>query len=139
MENKMAYMSQERKKNLTPAIKKALKDFGLKGTIAVRNHSTLVVNISSGKIDFIGNYNETTKHNLECGRPRMEAKDSLDINPYWYHEHFTGDALNALKAILTAMNVGNHNRSDSMSDYFDVGWYVNVNIGQWDKAYMLEV
>jgi hypothetical protein len=36
------------------------------------------------------------------------------------------------------MMVGNHNRSDIMSDYHDVGWYVDINIGQWNKPYILE-
>ena len=55
----MAYMSQERKQNLAPAIKAVLKKYGVKATIAVRNHSTLVVNIKSGSIDFIENFIQT--------------------------------------------------------------------------------
>ena len=35
------------------------------------------------------------------------------------------------------MNDGNHDRSDPQSDYFDVGWYVDVNIGKWNKPYTL--
>jgi hypothetical protein len=35
------------------------------------------------------------------------------------------------------MNAGNHNRSDAMTDYFDVGWYVDVNIGKWNQPYIL--
>ena len=31
------------------------------------------------------------------------------------------------------MNVGNHDNSDPMTDYFDVGWYISVNLGRWDK------
>ena len=55
----MAYMSQERKANLAPAIKAVLKKYKVKATIAVRNHSTLVVNIKSGSIDFIENFIQT--------------------------------------------------------------------------------
>jgi hypothetical protein len=35
------------------------------------------------------------------------------------------------------MNVGNHDRSDIQSDYFDVGWYVDVNVGAWNQPYEL--
>jgi hypothetical protein len=35
------------------------------------------------------------------------------------------------------MMVGNHDRSDIQSDYFDVGWYVDINIGRWNKPYAL--
>jgi hypothetical protein len=33
------------------------------------------------------------------------------------------------------MVVGNHDRSDSMTDYFDVGWYISINVGKWNKPY----
>jgi hypothetical protein len=63
---------------------------------------------------------------------------SLDVNPYWYQEHFDGKAKSFLKEVLAAMNSGNHNNSDVQSDYFDVGWYVDVNIGSWNKPYTVE-
>jgi hypothetical protein len=37
------------------------------------------------------------------------------------------------------MNAGNHNNSDVQSDYFDVGWYIDVNIGKWNKPYVATV
>ena len=24
-----------------------------------------------------------------------------------------------------------------MTDYFDVGWYISVNLGKWDKPYVV--
>jgi hypothetical protein len=33
------------------------------------------------------------------------------------------------------MMVGNHDKSDVMTDYFNVGWYIDINIGKWDKPY----
>ena len=50
----MAYMNQEQKKQRAPQIKKVLKKYGLKGTIGVRNYSTLYVTIKEGALDFIG-------------------------------------------------------------------------------------
>ena len=50
----MAYMNQELKKQRAPQIKKVLKKYGLKGTIGVRNYSTLYVTIKEGALDFIG-------------------------------------------------------------------------------------
>ena len=52
----MAYMNQERKAQLAPAIKAACKKYGIKASIAVRNHMTLCVNIKSGRLDLIGNH-----------------------------------------------------------------------------------
>jgi len=133
----MAYFNQERKAQLAPAIKAILKKYKVKGSLAVRNHSSFVLNIKSGAIDFIGNYNNTVAAQPGGFRSGNPAVKSLDVNPYWYQEHFDGRALNFLKEIFAAMNVGNHDRSDIQSDYFDVGWYVDVNVGAWNQPYVL--
>lgn len=128
----MAYMSQERKAALAPAIKAICKKYGVKASLAVYNHSSLVLNIKSGPIDFIGNYNSTVGNRYQ----QCESK-YMQVNPYWYHDHFDGAALAFLKEVIPAMNVGNHDRSDIQSDYFDVGWYTDVNVGRWNKPYLL--
>ena len=43
----MAYISQKEKKELAPNIKKVLKKYGMKGTIAIDHYSSLVVNLLS--------------------------------------------------------------------------------------------
>jgi hypothetical protein len=135
----MAYVSQERKAQLAPAIKSICKRYGVKATLAVRHHSTLVLNIKSGPIDFIGNFNATIQDRDPGGCKHINpAKDSIDVNPYWYHEHFTGEAKAFLTNVIAAMNAGNHDRSDIQTDYFDVGWYIDVNIGRWNRPYALE-
>jgi hypothetical protein len=133
----MAYMNQEKKAALAPTIKAILKKYGIKGSIAVRNHMTLVVNIKSGKIDFIENYLQNNDSFNADQVAYLRKEQCMDINPYWYQDHFTGDAKAFLSELLPAMNVGNHNNSDIQTDYFDVGWYVDVNIGQWNKPYEL--
>ena len=135
----MAYMSQERKAQLAPAIKAICKKYGVKASIAVRNHMTLVVNIKSGNIDFIGNYNKVAGQKYAHTAAGFRAADRyLDVNPHWYHEHFDSRALSFLSELIPAMNAGNHDRSDIQTDYFDVGWYIDVNVGRWDKPYALE-
>jgi hypothetical protein len=57
------------------------------------------------------------------------------VNPYHYQNHFSGTAKKFLNEVMAAMNAGNHDNSDIQTDYFDVGWYVDVNIGQWNKPY----
>ncbi len=140
----MAYVSQDRKKALAPAIKAVLKKYGVKGTLAVRNHSTLVLNIKSGSIDFIENFIQTDIDGPSGRKMSQDQIDyirknrALDVNPYWYKEHFSGKAKAFLSELLPAMNKGNHDNSDVQTDYFDVGWYVDVNIGNWNKPYILE-
>ena len=140
----MAYFNQDRKQEKSPAIKAILKKYNVKGSLAVRNHSTFVLNIKSGSIDFIENFIQTDKDKPYANKMSddriayVRSQKSLDVNPYWYQEHFSGTALNFLKEIFAAMNAGNHDNSDIQSDYFDVGWYVDVNIGNWNKPYILE-
>ena len=39
------------------------------------------------------------------------------------------------RAMNLAMNIGNHDNSDLQTDYYDVGWYVNLQFGRWNKPY----
>lgn len=134
----MAYMSQENKKSRSPYIKSILKKYELKGNLSVRHHSTLVLTIREGKIDFIGNYNQTGNDDPYSHNNRFEpAKDYIQVNEYYYKEHFTGIAKECLGELREVMNVGNHNNSDPMRDHFDVGWYVDIKVGEWDKPYKL--
>ena len=131
----MAYMSQERKKEIAPAVKAVLGKYKLKGRLGVRHHSSLVLNITEGAIDFIKNYNEVNADRMVYGEPVRPAEDAISINPYHFDKDFSGKALKAIAELKDAMMKGNHDRSDSMSDYFDVGWYIDINIGQWNKPY----
>jgi hypothetical protein len=135
----MAYMSQENKAKIAPKIKAILAKYKVKGSLAVRNHMTLCLNIKSGSIDFISNFNKTISTNhYFVSQGFTPAEKSLSVNPYHYDKHFSGKALAFMQEVFAAMNEGNHDHSDIQSDYFNVGWYVDVNVGQWDKQYILE-
>lgn len=122
----MAHVSQDLKKSLAPVIKAICKKHGVKATLAVRNHSTLVLNIKSGRIDFFGDFG------LEG------VNRDIQVNPYHYKSHFVGKSLKFLSEVIPAMNRGNYDNSDIMTDYFDRGWYIDVNIGKWNKPYTVE-
>jgi len=135
----MAYMSQEKKAKIAPVVKSICAKYGIKGSLKVRNHSTLCLTIKQGPIDFIGNSNRVcgNAHSQVSRGFRPNTQGYSDVNPYWFRDHYDGEALDFLSEVLTAMNAGNHDRSDIQSDYFDVGWYVDVNIGRWDQPYAL--
>jgi hypothetical protein len=118
----MAYVSQDDKKKLAPAIKAVLKKYGMKGSIAVRHHSTLVVNITQGPIDF-----------------KMENdRDYIQVNPYWIDKHYNGVARDFLAELLDAMKGPDFfDHSDAMTDYFHRSHYTDINIGTWGKPYAL--
>ena len=140
----MAYMSQEKKKQLSTGIKAVLKKYGVKGSIAVRHHSSLVVNIASGELDFMSAFQ---KHNDEYARmrdvPAHDVGDNMQVNVYWV-ERWMNDIgetkiANFFKELINAMSgqgTGYYNNSDIMTDYFDVAWYNDINVGKWDKGYV---
>jgi hypothetical protein len=135
----MAYMSQEKKAQLAPGIKAVLKKFGMKGSISVNNHSTLVCNVSEGPLDIIGNMYEIAmkKPDTFYARDKAPKPNHIQVNPYWISENYSGKVLQFVQALKDAMDVGNHDRSDIQTDYFDVGWYIDINIGKWDKPFQL--
>lgn len=111
----MAYMDQAKKKELAPGIKRVLKKYGMKGTLGVNHHSTLVINISSGPIDF--------------------GVDHHQVNHYWIERNYQGESRDFLKELKDAAMRDNHDNSDIMTDYIDVGYYLDINIGRWNKPY----
>lgn len=135
----MAYMDQATKAAKAPKIKAILAKYGVKGSLAVRHHSTLVLNIKSGKLDFIGNHNKTKATLYAPGDYHRdhEAKHSIQVNVYHTDRHYTGTVKKFFREVLDVMNDGNHNRSDIQTDYFDVGWYVDIKVGKWNKPYVL--
>ena len=124
------YFSQEKKKNLEPNVKKVLNKYGVKATLAVQNHSTFVVNIQSSKIDFWNSMSDKIKNNYK-------DREYIGVNTYWIKDHWKGEAQKFLLELKDAMMQGNHDNSDIQSDYFDVGWYIDINIGTWKKPYQL--
>jgi hypothetical protein len=131
----MAYVSQDLKAKLAPTIKEICKRYGVKATIAVRNHSTLVLNIKEGQINFIDNLANTVGKETDLAKYVIKDQ-SIDVNPYHYRNHFSGVAKWFLEEVINAMNDGNWDRSDIMTDYFDKGWYIDVNIGRWNRPYV---
>lgn len=116
----MAYMSQDKKKELAPKIKAVLKKYGVKGSISVSHHSNLVVRLKEGKVDL---YGEKTSPSW-CG-----SHGSDSVNTYHIEKNHTGTSLVFLKELHAAMSDGNWDKSDVMTDYFNVGWYTDIVVG----------
>lgn len=127
----MAYMSQEKKKEIVAKLKAELKDFDVKYTVSVINHSTIRMNIKSSSIDFISNYQETTD------RKDRGSDGHIQTNIYYLHDTFSGEALKFLEKAKAILNDGNFDESDPQTDYFHVGWYSDISIGAWDKPFVL--
>jgi len=146
----MAYVSQEMKKDLAPQIKAVLKKYGLKGSIGVRHHSSLVVNIKSGILDLIGASN---KHRIEDAKRRGSEPyindNYIQVNENYMSEwmeevgeskiaKFYDELVAAMKGV-GSQSVEWYNNSDIMTDYFDRAYYIDINVGQWNKPYEVKV
>jgi hypothetical protein len=141
----MAYVSQELKSKLSPKIKAICKKHGVKASIAVRHHSTLVLNVKSGKIDFIENYIKTDADKIVANKmspdtiAHIRKNQSLDVNTYWAHEHYSGKAKQFLTEMISAMKGPDFfDHTDAQTDYFHCSHYIDINIGKWDKPYIVE-
>lgn len=135
----MAYINQEQKKEIAPVIKSILKANGLKGSLSIRNHSTLTLTISEGSIDFIGQVNAARKDRAEReGFDYYPAEGNVDVNVYHYDRTFDAKTAKIIDAIEKALKgEGWFDKSDSMTDYFHVKHYIAINIGKWNKPYKL--
>ena len=134
----MAFMNQIRKKQIEPEVKHILKKYGIVGRLSVNNNSTLVLKITSGKIDFIGDYVATCLKNYPDIDPTLSQLENIkyiNVNQYWLDKQHSGNSLECLREIVSAMNCGNWDRSDVQSDYFDVGWYIDIMIGTYKTPY----
>lgn len=124
----MAHMNQENKAKLAAGLKKVMPE-GWKYSLAVRRHSTIVLTIKSAPVDLLAKANEARQE-------EYHATDYTTINHYHIARAFKDESLvETFTKIVAALNEGNHDRSDSMSDYFDVGWYVEINIGAWHRPF----
>jgi hypothetical protein len=140
----MAYVSQDLKAKLAPTIKDICNRYGVKATLAVRNHMTLVLNVRQGKIDFVENFIETDSKVVHANKMSQDQiaylrkNNCLDVNTYWYQDHYSGQAKKFLGEIISAMKgPGFFDHTDAQVDYFHCSHYIDINIGQWNKPYAL--
>ena len=132
----MAHMNQAKKKIIKANLDKVLKPLGIKYSLRVDNHMAIQCTIRSGSVDFIGNM----KSMLKGDQFRLTTdRGYIQVNPYWYNEHFTGDAREIINKVIDGlMSADYYDRSDAQVDYFDTAYYMHLNIGDWDKPYKLE-
>ncbi len=110
--------------------------------MGIEHHSKLRFTISASTIDFKKIYSDIEKERIEnygdqSADDYISPDDNWQVNEYYLEDNFDGRILELLQDVRSFMNSGNHDNSDIMTDYFDVGWYINITIGRWDKPYTL--
>ena len=119
----MSYISTEDVKKIRVALK---NEFGKKLKFGVRKspscHSVSVT-LKSGTVDFsdlMRNPNEQVQVN------------HYHLGNYGVHKSLFEKIVEIIK---TAPSKEWYNNSDAMIDYFDVAFYFDLNVGEWDKPY----
>ena len=129
----MAYISKDEKNAKALELRALAKQYNITVSVARDNYTTIVLNISRGKIDFFKDYQ------WETGFFTEGSDTYLTVNHHYLKDQFkTGSkSLEFLEKAYLILNAGNHNNSDAMTDYYDVGFYISINIGKFQKPYIL--
>ena len=120
----MSYISTEDVKKIRVALK---NEFGKKLKCAVRKspscHSVSVT-LKSGTVDF-------------SDLMRNNTYEQVQVNHYHLHNYGVHQSLfeKIVEIIKTAPSKEWYNDSDPMIDYFDVAFYFDLNVGDWDNPY----
>lgn len=107
----MAYVDQAKKAKIAAALR-AVVPAGWKYSLAVQNHSTIVMTVAAAPLDIGG--------------------DRVDVSPYHHQRHY-GETFTK---IFEALNTDNFDNSDIQTDYFHVGHYVRLQLGRWNKPFV---
>ena len=110
----MPYITTKQVAGIREQLKKSLPDYKLSIT---REHSSGVnISIISGPIDFF------THHS--------------SVNHFYIKDHYTGEAARVLTLISEVAENGNKDVCED-ADYGKIpSWYVNIEIGKWNKPYV---
>lgn len=136
----MAWVQKETIDKVRAALKVLNKEYGMKTSVSGTNSSSLKVRIVSGKIDLIGNYIETVgaanvMRDYEEVAKYVKRTGHIQVNHYWLETAYTGLALEYLEKVKAIMSVDHWDKSDIQSDYFHCAYYMNIDIGAWNKPY----
>lgn len=139
----MAYFSQEDKKKVAPAIKAVCKKYGVKCTLGVRHHSTLVVNIKKGDLDFVAADLKIQEHQQRFNdRETVSERQYIQVNRYCVVRNHRDVEENKIadffeELIEATLGAGWYDNSDIQTDYFDTAYYIDIKVGKWNKPYEL--
>lgn len=116
----MAFITQAEKKEIAPVVKSILAEYGLKGTLGINNHSSLVLKIKNATEMFAPYF-----------RDDFDRKWGIDVNEYWIDRHYADHPtiVEMLNRVADAMKGKNYfNNDDSMTDYFHRKHYIDIRV-----------
>jgi hypothetical protein len=110
-------MSKEHAANIRANLKKNFP--GFKFSVTIHHHSSINVSLMASPLDFSKDINKSGYYYIQLNHFYLDRYEHSDI----------------LKKIYEIIDEGNFDKSEPMTDYFHVGFYVHFNIGQFGKPY----
>jgi hypothetical protein len=136
----MAYISQEKKAVIRDSLKKVVPK-GWKWSLKIYNHSKIVMTITQAPVDLIQEMEDTaekTYWSRSCDSRTPQPKPtSASVNQYYLSNQFDS-SLPVMQEIKKAMMSADwFDNSDPMTDYFHTAYYYGIEIGRWDKPFVV--
>lgn len=118
----MAYVSKELKERVRGLLREVVPE-GWKWSLSGAGTCSLNLRISACPLDLPALYS---------GAPG----NGFEVNTYLFKEHcLDGELSETIGKIVAAMNVENFDHSDSSVDYFHVGYYIHIAVGNRSKPF----
>ena len=119
---KMPFISKDRVKEIRTQIKKEFSKF--KFSITKRHYSSVYIKILSGPIQLM--------------HPEYLLRGHEPVNHFYIQDHFKdmpAEVSNMLYRIYQIANFGNYTESVDGDYGYIPSFYVNIDIGDWDRPY----
>ena len=117
----MAYLNKDQVKQTREALRVAFPDFKFLVRRGNGGYGSINVSIMSGPVDF-----------GDLDMPKS-------VNPYHVGTLFEDHQVGFLEAVIKVIKYGTdrqwYDNSDPMTDYFDTAFYLDVELGRWQKPY----
>jgi len=121
----MAYITANQTRDIKQRLKNAFP--GFKFSVVNRHHTSVDVVVLNGPIDF--------SDMPDAGDARPFDPTYFSVNQYHLYNYRKYEGL--FRRMFEIINDGNFDKSDIMTDYFNVGWYAHLSVGVWDKPYVV--
>ena len=130
----MAWMNQEKKAIIAAALKKVVPS-DWKYSLKVDNHSSIVMTVRSASVDFPQLLVDSFPNGKNQYGDVVTKPGNFEVNQYHYKGKW-GEQEALIGQIIDALNsADNYDKSDIMTDYFDVGYYIHLKFGEWNKPF----
>ena len=111
-----------------------------KFSVTTRNHLTITVALMSAPESPFANLNTTCEHTHEGDYAQLNHYHITHRDNNWISNgyYLTPKAAKMLKAVVEMSNRENWNNSDIQTDYFDVNYYFHLQVGKWNKPFIVK-